>query len=104
MADLDRVSRGGGGVVAQGEGLAHQGRIDLIDHPVQAHGAVLLHPALGFEEEDLVEVERGVGAADVRAGTGPALERGLLAEATVWRVVILAFDPGPEPNGTTLRA
>ena len=59
MADLQGARRRRLGVVAQGDGLSHEDGIDLVEPPVQAHGAVLHDAAFGLEEEQVVEVEVG---------------------------------------------
>jgi hypothetical protein len=51
VADLHRTFGCGTGVEAQSYLLAHQGGIDLIEHPIEADGAILLHLALGLEQE-----------------------------------------------------
>ena len=52
--------------------------------------------SFGFEEEDVVEVEGGVGVAHAGRGQGPLLERGAALEAAMGGVVILALDPRPQ--------
>ena len=52
--------------------------------------------APGLEEEDLVEVEGGIGVADACTGQCPLLERRAPLDAAMGGVVILALDPGPE--------
>ena len=51
-------------VVAQDDPLPDEEGIDLVEAAVQADGAILVDAAPGLEEEDLVEVEGGVGVAD----------------------------------------
>ena len=96
MADLQGARRRRLGVVAQGDGLSHEDGIDLVEPPVQAHGAVLHDAAFGLEEEQVVEVEVGTGVTHVFACERPLLERGAPIEAAMGRLVVLALDPGPE--------
>ena len=72
--------------------------IDLVEPPVQAHGAVLHDAAFGLEEEQVVEVEVGTGVTHVFACERPLLERGAPVDAAMGRLVVLALDPGPEAS------
>ena len=83
-------------VVAQGDGLADEHGVDLVESAVEAHGAVFHHAAFGLEEEEVVEVCAGVGVAHVRACEGPLVERGAPVESAVGGEVVLALDPGPQ--------
>ena len=104
MADLQGARRRRLGVVAQGDGLPHEDGIDLVEPPVQAHGAVLHDAAFGLEEEQVVEVEVGAGVTHVFACERPLLERGAPIEAAMGRLVVLALDPGPEAAVERLEA
>ena len=104
MADLQGARRRRLGVVAQGDGLPHEDGIDLVEPPVQAHGAVLHDAAFGLEEEQVVEVEVGTGVTHVFACERPLLERGAPVEAAMGRLVVLALDPGPEAAVERLEA
>ena len=92
------------GVVAQGDGVPHEDGIDLVEPPVQAHGAVLHDAAFGLEEEQVVEVEVGTGVTHVFACERPLLERGAPVDAAMGRLVVLALDPGPEAAVERLEA
>ena len=96
VGDLDGARRRSVGVVAQGDGFADEHGVDLVEPSVEAHGAVFHHAAFGLEEEEVVEVEVGVGVAHVVPGEGPLVERGASIEAAVGRLVVLALDPGPQ--------
>ena len=104
MADLQGARRRRLGVVAQGDGLSHEDGIDLVESPVQAHGAVLHDAAFGLEEEQVVEVEVGAGVTHVFACERPLLERGAPVDAAMGRLVVLALDPGPEAAVERLEA
>ena len=92
------MGREGGavGVVAQDDGLADEHGVDLVEPSVQAHRAVFHHAALGLEQEQVVEVEAGVGVAHVVTGERPLVERGASVESAMRRLVVLALDPGPQ--------
>lgn len=75
MADLNRTLRRGIGVEAQGDLVPDQGGIDLVDHAVEAHGAVLLYFAFGLEEEQIIEVQRRLRETHRLAGERPLLQR-----------------------------
>src|SRR6266849_6146945 len=92
--DLDAAG-GAGRVVAECDGLADERGVDLIGDAVETDGAVLLDFAFLLEEEDLTQVARG--QLDVGRGGGPAIDGRGAREAAVRGVVILVFDPGPEP-------
>ena len=92
--DVDTAGRAGR-VIAKRDGLAHQGGVDLVDDAMQADGAVLLDFAFLLEEEDLRQV--GGRELDVRGAGGPAIDRRRAGQAPMRRVVILVFDPRPEP-------
>ena len=61
--DLDGSRRRRIGVVSQGDGVADEHGIDLVETTVEADGAVFHDAALGLEEEEVVEVRGGVGVA-----------------------------------------
>jgi hypothetical protein len=63
------------GVAAQGDHLADEDGVDLVEDAVEADGAVLVDTALLREEEEAAEVDVGVGQADVGGALGPAVER-----------------------------
>ena len=84
------------GVVAQGDGLADEPGVALVEPCVEAHRSVFHHAAFGLEEEEVVEVGAGVGRAHVVACEGPLVERGAPVEAAVGGAVVLALDPGPQ--------
>ena len=92
--DCDGSRRRGVWVVTQGDGLADEHGVDLVEPAVEADGTVLHDAALGLEEEEVVEVE--VGVAHVVPGERPLVERGAPVESAVGRLVILALDPGPQ--------
>ena len=102
LGGLDRTTRtqdldpadGVGRVVAERDGLAHEGGVDLIDDAMEADRAVLLDLAFLLEKEDLTEV--AARELDVGGGGGPSINRGRTGEAAVRRVVILVFDPRPQ--------
>ena len=81
---------------AQGDGLAHEGRVDLVDDTVQADRAVVLDPALLFEEKQLVEVALRGYEADVVGRHHPAIEGCDAVEPAMRAHVVLALDPGPQ--------
>ena len=84
--------------------MPHEDGIDLVEPPVQAHGAVLHDAAFGLEEEQVVEVEVGTGVTHVFACERPLLERGAPVDAAMGRLVVLALDPGPEAAVERLEA
>ena len=94
--DLEGARRRCVGVIAQGDGLADEHGVDLVEPTVQADGAVFHHAAFGLEQEEVVEVEAGVGEAHVVPGERPLVEGGAPVEAAMGRVVVLALDPGPQ--------
>ena len=96
MNHVDRARGRRGRVVAQDDLLPDEEGIDLVEAAVQADGAILVDEAPGLEEEDLVEVEGGIGVADACTGQCPLLERRAPLDAAMGGVVILALDPGPE--------
>ena len=104
MDDPDRARRRCLWVVAQGHGLPHEQGIDLVQASLQAHGAVLHDASFGLEQEQVVEVEGGVGVAHAVAGERPLLEGGARVEATMGSVVVLALDPRPEASVERLEA
>ena len=69
--DLDGGRRRCVGVVAQGDGLADEPGVALVEPCVEAHRWVFHHAAFGLEEEEVVEVCAGVGRAHVVACEGP---------------------------------
>ena len=94
--NLDGPRRRRLGVVTQGDGMADEHGIDLVESAVQAHRAVFHDAAFGLEEEEVVEVgERepsvgGQGAAAkaaeivaVVAGWARAEERTIIEDAMV---------------------
>ena len=83
------------GVVAQGDGLADEPGVDLVEPCVEAHRWVFHHAAFGLEEEEVVEVCAGVGRAHVVACEGPRVEGGAPVESAVGGEGVLALDPGP---------
>jgi hypothetical protein len=97
VPDVDAARGGGGGVVAQRHGLAHERSIELEEPAVEADGVVALHAALGLEEEQLVEVEPRIEQARRLFTLGPALQRREPVQSPVRAVVVLALDPGPQP-------
>ena len=74
--DLDGARRRCVGVVAQGDGLADEPGVDLVEPCVEAHRSVFHHAAFGLEEEEVVEVGAGVGRAPVVVCEGPRVEGG----------------------------
>ena len=102
--DLDGARRRRVGVVAQGDGFADEHGVDLVESSVQAHRSVFHHTAFGLEEEEVVEVEAGVGVAHVVPGEGPLVERGAPVESAVGGLVVLALDPGPQGAVQRLKA
>ena len=76
VADLHGPLRAGRGVEAQGHLLPHQGGIDLVEHPVEADGAVLLHLALGLEQEQIIQIQPRLRKAHRLAATGPTAPGG----------------------------
>ena len=94
--NLDGARRWCVGVVAQGDGFADEHGVDLVEPSVEADGAVFHHAAFGLEEEEVVEVEVGVGVAHVVPGERPLVERGAPVESAMGRLVVLALDPGPQ--------
>ena len=78
--------------------------VDLVESAVEADGAVFHDAALGLEEEEVVEVEMGVGVAHVLACERPLVEGGASVEAAVGGVVVLALDPGPQGAVERLQA
>ena len=76
---------------AQRHLLADQRRIDLIDHAVEAHRAVLLDLALGLEQEQLVEIEVGLGEPGSTFVTldGVAAPRRIRSGAMPWIPVVV---------------
>lgn len=63
-----------------------------------------MHLALGLEEEQIIQIEVGLGEAHVLGALAPTLERGLAIESAVRCVVIFALDPGPEATIERLEA
>ena len=57
--DLHAARQRHTGVVAQGDGVAHQGRVDLQQRAAQADGVVALHAPLGLQQEQVVQIEPG---------------------------------------------
>ena len=102
--DLQGPRWGCVGVVAQGDGFAHEHGVDLVESAVEADGAVFHHAAFGLEEEEVVEVGAGVGVAHVVPGERPLVERGAPVESAVGRLVVLALDPGPQGAVQRLKA
>ena len=105
---LDRASRKhdvnaagrAGRVIAERDGLADERGVDFVHDAVEADGAVLLDLAFLLEEEDLRQV--GGRELDVRGAGGPAIDRGRAGQAAVRRIVILVFDPRPQPASERL--
>ena len=89
--DLDGARRRCVGVVAQGDGLADEHGVDLVESSVETDGAVFHDAAFGLEQEEVVEVEAGVGEAHVVPGERPLVEGGAPVEAAMGRVVVLAL-------------
>ena len=81
--DLDGSRRRRLGVVTQGDGLADEHGIDLVESAVQAHRAVFHDAAFGLEEEEVVEVGGGVGVAHVVPSERPLVERGTPVESAM---------------------
>ena len=54
--DLDGPRRRRLGVVAQGDGLADEHGIDIVETSVETQRAVLHDAAFGLEEEEVIEV------------------------------------------------
>ena len=102
--DCDGSRRRGVWVVTQGDGLADEHGVDLVEPTVEAQRAVLHDAALGLEEEEVVEVCAGVGVAHVRACEGPLVEGGAPVEAAMGGEVVLALDPGPQGAVQRLKA
>ena len=96
MDDLERSRRGRVWVVSQGDGVPDEERVDLVEPTVQADGAVFHDAAFGLEEEEVVEVEGGVGVAHVLTGECPWVERRAGVEPAMRGLVILPLDPCPE--------
>ena len=90
--------RAGGcaGIVAQRHGVADESGVDFEERAVQAHGAIALNAALGLEEEQGIQIEAWAGQAHLLGAHGPAIQRRLILEAAMRRLVILALDPGPQ--------
>ena len=75
MPDLDSTS-GRGRIVTQGDPLADQRGIDLVDDAVEADGAVGFDLAHGLEQEQIVEIDTGLDEADPLGRGRPVIERG----------------------------
>jgi hypothetical protein len=58
---LHRVFWGGTGIEAQGHLLPHQVGIALVEHSIEADGTIFLHFALSLEEEQIVQIQIGLG-------------------------------------------
>src|SRR5713101_1751484 len=84
-------------IEAQSDGLADQRGIDLVHDPVQADRAVALDLAFLLEEKQIVEIRSRTHEADVLSRHRPAVERSHAVEPLVGVLVVLAFDPGPQP-------
>ena len=84
--------------------MADEHGVDLVESSVEADGTVFHHAAFGLEEEEVVEVEAGVGIAHVVPGEGPLVERGAPVESAVGGLVVLALDPGPQGAVQRLKA
>ena len=104
MPDLQAACGWCRGVVTQDHILADERCVDFVDDSVQAHRAVALDAAFGFEQEQRVEVERRIGQTHVLATQGPLVEWRALREAAVRGVMVFAFDPGPEPAVESVEA
>ena len=76
--------------------MADEERVDLVESPVEADGAVFHDAAFGLEEEEVVEVCGGVGVAHVLTGERPLVEGGAPVKAAMGGLVVLALDPCPE--------
>ena len=83
VPDLNGPTGGCGRIVTQGNPLADEGGIDFEEGAVEADGAVFLDLAGGLEQEQLIEIETGLGEAYLRGGLCPALQWGLSVEAAV---------------------
>src|SRR5262245_38290043 len=76
MPDVDRAAflrR----VVAQDHGFADERSVDLVEHAIEAAGAIACDAALLLEEEELAQVELGPGNADIGRPHRPRVERRL---------------------------
>ena len=91
MPDLHGPSGGSRGVEAHDDVVADKGCVDFVKSAVEADGAVFLDLAFGLEEEEIVEVESGVGEANLVGGLRPALERGFAIEPAMRGLVVLAL-------------
>jgi hypothetical protein len=94
VQDRDRSARSRG-VVPERDLLVDEGGVHLVDDAMQTHTAILVDPALGFEEEEIVEIEIGT-VANLVCRLGPAVGRRVAVESAVRSEVILSLDPCPE--------
>lgn len=94
LDDDGHAARQACGVVAERDGLADQGGVDLEGDAMEADRAVVLHLALLLEEKELGEILRGQG--DVVGGAGPLLAGRRVLQAAVRRVEVLVLNPRPE--------
>ena len=87
---------GARGIEAQRDLLPDQRRLDLVDDTLEADRAVLMHLAFGLEQEQIVQVQGGLGEAHLLGALRPALQGRFPVEPVMRRLVVLAFDPAPE--------
>ena len=93
MPHVQGTFRRRGRVLQQGHLLPDQRGVDFVEDRVQADCAILVHPALVAEAEELVEIQVRVGAAHVFRRQGPLVQRRAPVQAAVRALVVLAFQP-----------
>ena len=73
-----------------------QCRSNCRDHPVEADGAILLHLALGLEQEQILEIQPRLGETHRLTMPGPLLVRRGTCQSAVRGMMVLPLHPGPQ--------
>jgi hypothetical protein len=81
-------------LVSEHDRPVDQVSVDLVQPAIEAHEPILSDFALGFEEKDVVDVS--LGRSDIVREPGPSIQRRFV-EGGMRCLMILAFDPRPEP-------
>ena len=83
VADLQWAGGRHARVVAEGDRLANEERIDFVEATVQADGAVVHDAALDLEQKHLIEIVGGIEVADLAGAQRPLVERGVAVQPAV---------------------
>ena len=96
MEDLQGPGGRCAGVVADGDGLTDQQRVDLVEAAVEAEGAIVHDAAFGLEQKQVVQIDRLVEVADLLSAQRPLLQGCRGAETAMGTLMVFAFQVGPQ--------